>query len=99
MQIKQERVKIKTMAQNKVKQINLSLSLFFFYKKKNSNQCFFFKSQNILSKNYFFLKEKICFYYFHISFAPKVNETVRTRFDLAPEREWIQAHVAQTMNL
>ena len=54
MQIKQERVKIKTMAQNKVKQINLSLSLFIFYKKKNSNLCFFFKSQNILSKNYFF---------------------------------------------
>ena len=24
---------------------------------------------------------------------------VRTRFDLNPKREWIQAHVAQTMNL
>ena len=26
-------------------------------------------------------------------------QVVRTRFDLNPEREWIQAHVAQTMNL
>ena len=24
---------------------------------------------------------------------------VRTRFDLNPEQEWIQAHVAQTINL
>ena len=24
---------------------------------------------------------------------------VRTRFDLNPEREWIQAHVTQTINL
>ena len=27
------------------------------------------------------------------------KEFVRTRFDLNPKREWIQAHVAQTMNL
>ena len=30
-------------------------------------------------------------------FFVKVN--VRTRFDVSPKREWIQAHVAQTMNL
>ena len=29
----------------------------------------------------------------------KNNIIVRTRFDLNPKREWIQAHVAQTMNL
>ena len=27
------------------------------------------------------------------------SEPVRTRFDLNPEQEWIQAHVAQTINL
>ena len=27
------------------------------------------------------------------------NSPVRTRFDLNPKQEWIQAHVAQTMNL
>ena len=27
------------------------------------------------------------------------NEIVRTSFDLDPTQEWIQAHVAQTMNL
>ena len=34
---------------------------------------------------------------------PKSNHhdmnTVRTNFDLDPTQEWIQAHVAQTMNL
>ena len=28
-----------------------------------------------------------------------VNTLVRTRFNLNPEQEWIQAHVAQTINL
>ena len=30
---------------------------------------------------------------------PLRNKVVRTRFNLNPEQEWIQAHVAQTINL
>ena len=30
---------------------------------------------------------------------PQTAPIVRTRFDLDPKQEWIQAHVAQTMNL
>ena len=29
----------------------------------------------------------------------RIISTVRTRFDLNPEQKWIQAHVAQTINL
>ena len=32
-------------------------------------------------------------------FKKQAYGTVRTRFDLNPKQEWIQAHVAQTMNL
>ena len=42
------------------------------------------------------------FYYTHRPlslFHYYIIRTVRTRFDLYPKREWIQAHVAQTMNL
>ena len=42
------------------------------------------------------------FYYTHRPlslFHYYIIRTLRTRFDLYPKREWIQAHVAQTMNL
>ena len=44
-----------------------------------------------------YVKEILETFFLGISFL--LSDLVRTRFDLNPKQEWIQAHVAQTMNL